>query len=134
MDGEQMGRAIAWVERSLRRELNAGERELVAVVCAAFGVGPWNVHRDWSIMRSGFERHASITVADDLSTFDGPKLTRLVFAAHDRCVRLSVGPAGPGRSKIEVWTGRGREGGYAERHPTLDQAVAAWKREQALCT
>ena len=63
----------------------------------------------------------------DLSTFDADKLTRLVFLAHDYCVRAEVTHSGPRMVRICIWQRDTREGSIAERHPTLEQAVAAWR-------
>lgn len=118
---------IAWVRARLDRDLTLAERELVTILCTGLGVGPWNVHRDWSVMRQ--EGHgASMHTTRDLSTYDSDTLTRLVFAAHDRCCRLTVVPSGPRGLRITVWL-RKREGQLHERHPSLEEAVGAWHKE-----
>lgn len=121
---------IAWVADQLDRELTAPERELVTIVCAGLRIGPWNVHADWSIMRST-PYGASITVTRDLATFDGDALTRLVFAAHDRCCRVEVAPSAPNRLRISAHP-RSREGGLPRCHPTLEDALAAWREQHRL--
>lgn len=118
---------IAWVADRIGRDLTQPERELVTIICAALRTGPWNIHRDWSIMRSD-PYGASITITRDLSTFDGDALTRLVFAAHDRCCRVQVEPSAPNRLRVRVHP-RTRDGGIAHRHPTLDQALADWRAQ-----
>lgn len=60
----------------------------------------------------------------DLSTFDGGILTRLVFLAHDRAIRVEVQPSSH-RYVTLLFHQRGREGGQSHRHPTLEEAVAA---------
>ena len=60
------------------------------------------------------------------ATFDFNDLTRLVFLAHDRCLRASVTPARNGKLKIAIWR-REREGAHSRRHPTLEKAVEAWR-------
>lgn len=68
----------------------------------------------------------SVNSAGDLSTFDFNTLTRLVLMAHDRCIRASVLPGGPGKIKIAIWQ-RQRTGSYSQRHPTLEEALTAWR-------
>lgn len=75
-----------------------------------------------------------------LSTFDSDLLTRLVVLAHDRCVRIQVSVETETREAPEEYGGgeyeqvdlvlmfhkrKGRKGRMMERHPTLEQAIAA---------
>ena len=115
---------IAWVADCIGRELYQPERELVTIVCAALRRGPWNIHRDWSIMRSD-PYGASITITRDLSTCDGDALTRLVFAAHDRCCRVQVEPCAPDRLRVMVHPCT-REGSIEKRHPTIEDGVVIY--------
>lgn len=57
------------------------------------------------------------------STFDFDMMTRGVVMAHDRCVRFSVGPSGPGMLKLFAHRREGREGPMCKRHPTLEDAI-----------
>lgn len=61
-----------------------------------------------------------------LSTFDFDALTRLVFMAHDKCIRVEVGASGPRRVKIMIHKRR-REGDMMERHPTIETALGLWR-------
>ena len=117
-----------WVADALGRPLTTPERELVAIVCRGLQTGPWNIHRDWKIMRSG-NHFASINIRRDLATWDQNHLTRLVFAAHDRCCRLEINPSGPGRLEIAVSVGRTRDGSIMTGHPTIEQALASWRKQ-----
>lgn len=62
-----------------------------------------------------------------LSTYDPDYLTRLVLLAHDRCVRAELVPGGPRRVRIAIWQRNTREGSSMVRHPTIEQALAAWR-------
>ena len=62
----------------------------------------------------------------DWATFDFSELTRLVFLAHDRCLRVEMTPARNGKLKIAIGR-REREGAQGRRHPTLEKAVEAWR-------
>ena len=64
----------------------------------------------------------------DVSTFDSDRLTRLVFLAHDRCIRASVVSSGPRRIGIELFKRHAREGSTSKRHPTIEQALALWRK------
>lgn len=63
----------------------------------------------------------------DIATYDYSFLTRLVFLAHDRCVRASVQNGGPRRIKIVIWQRDKREGSMYERHPTIAAALDEWR-------
>lgn len=58
-----------------------------------------------------------------LSTFDGDALTRLVFLAHDRCVRVELCNGGPHRVGLKLHRRHTRVGGMWGRHPTIEEAL-----------
>ena len=71
----------------------------------------------------------AVVTSMDLATFDSDALTRLVFLAHDRGYRAEVSPA-MRYLRIAIWRRALREGGAMwERHPTLDAALALWRRD-----
>jgi len=70
----------------------------------------------------------SISHFGPLATFDSDDLTRLVFLAHDRCIRVQVEQGGPNRIRIAIWK-RVREGCLYERHPTIEQALKSFRKE-----
>ena len=67
----------------------------------------------------------------DLSTFDFDTLTRLVFATHDKCVRVEIGASGPGMVKIILNSRDIREGSWDYRHPTLEEAVTEHRKRKS---
>jgi hypothetical protein len=62
-----------------------------------------------------------------MATQDFNHLTRLVFAAHDHCVRIEVSPKAFRYLDITMHSGRGREGGTMESHPTIEGALEKWR-------
>jgi len=66
-----------------------------------------------------------------LATFDFSGLTRAVFLAHDRMIRLEIRPSGPGMLKLMLHKRHKREGRMHERHPTVEQALAAHRESFA---
>jgi len=62
-----------------------------------------------------------------IATFDFDSMTRLVFMAHDRCIRVGVEHGGPRALRICIWQ-RVREGSMSQRHPTLEQAIEVWRK------
>lgn len=62
-----------------------------------------------------------------LATFDFNELTRLVFLAHDQCMRVEIINSGPGMVKIAIWKREGRTGSMWQRHPTIDEALKQWR-------
>lgn len=62
-----------------------------------------------------------------LSTYDFDGLTRLVFMAHDACIRIEIMPSGPGLIGLTLYKRHQREGGISERHPTIEEALATWR-------
>lgn len=70
----------------------------------------------------------------DLATWDFDALTRLVLLAHDRCVRVEVTPCNMQYLRIAIWQRHTRLGGIAERHPTIETALACWRERYPLET
>ncbi|MBA7646724.1 hypothetical protein ES703_54490 [subsurface metagenome] len=64
----------------------------------------------------------------DLSTFDFDILTRLVFLAHDKCIRVELSQGGPRAVKISIWKRYGRIGRIDQRHPTIETALETWRK------
>lgn len=65
------------------------------------------------------------------ATFDFNDLTRLVLLAHDRCIRVEINSGGPGRIRIAVHQRDTREGSMMERHPTIEEALAYWRKNES---
>ena len=66
-------------------------------------------------------------VHGSLPTFDSDTLTRAVILAHDRIVRFEVRSSGPGMVRLCLWKRHKRDGSMFERHPTMEQALAAYR-------
>ena len=64
-----------------------------------------------------------------LATFDFDELTRLVFLAHDKCIRIELMQGGPVAVKIAIWQRDKREGSMFERHPTIETALDLWRKK-----
>jgi len=62
-----------------------------------------------------------------MTTYDFDELTRLVIAAHDECVRVEISHSGPGLVKIRLWARDNRDGKYYEKHPTIEEAIKAFR-------
>ncbi len=67
-------------------------------------------------------------VCDGLSTFDFDRLTRLVLAAHDCCVRVEIDSSGPRMLKLRLHPRQGREGEMWQRHPTMEELLEAHRK------
>lgn len=64
---------------------------------------------------------------DEFASYDNSLLTRLVFLAHDTCIRISIQPCTIGMLRVMFHPRKGRDGDFSRRHPTLEQAVAEWR-------
>jgi len=98
----------------------------VAFIIGMTAGGIYNAPINWRSARFG-ERFVEVNWrSGEFATWDFMLLTNLVFLAHEECVRVSVGTAGPGIMKVTFHCRR-RGGGMGRRHPTLDQAVDAFR-------
>lgn len=62
-----------------------------------------------------------------VATFDYDELTRLVFLAHDRCVRAWILAAQPRHVRIFITARERGAGDMSTDHPTIDQALAKFR-------
>lgn len=98
----------------------------VTVIRRGMGCGIYNVRANWE--KAEFHpRYLRVTMsADAWATFDFSELTRLVIAAHDACLRLQLEPVSRGYMAVFL-SPRTRDGGSMARHPTIEQAVEAFR-------
>jgi hypothetical protein len=71
-------------------------------------------------------RGVSVVWQRELATWDFNALTILVLLCHEARIRCSVEGAGPRQVRLSFWQ-RKHEGGMAERHPNIDEAVALFR-------
>lgn len=71
------------------------------------------------------------TSVGQLSTFDFDNLTRLVFLAHDHCIRVDINPCNGSYFTLQFHPRHVREGSMSQRHPTLEEAVEGWRSRHA---
>lgn len=123
-----------WIESAFKVQLSPLGRTAANLLGDAFfGI----YHLRQSALRNtnwGNPHWVEITLYGDLATFDSDALTRLVVLAHDRCVRLQVRGVGPGCMKLGLSPRDGREGRMYSRHPTMEDAVAAIRRDYSPCS
>jgi len=63
------------------------------------------------------------------ATFDFDELTRLVFLAHDQCIRAEIASAGM-HLAVRLFARHTREGSTSSRHPTLPEVAMRWTERQ----
>jgi hypothetical protein len=63
-----------------------------------------------------------------IASFDSNYLTRLVFFAHDRCIRVAFANGGPYRVAVILHRRHTRDGDTTLRHPTIEQALVLHRR------
>jgi hypothetical protein len=123
-----------WVEGTLHIEMSPFGRK-VADILGQVWRGIYHLDQggtrlckvDWTD-----DRFIRITVTGELATFDSQHLTELVLAAHDGCVRVSVGACNMQRLQLNFSRRTARDGDLFSRHPTIETAVAAWRAHLAL--
>lgn len=113
-----------WVERACRVTLNNFQRRVVDIL-GIVGGGIYNApinngKTDWNYGGDG----VSVVWKDGMATWDMNRLTLLVFLCHLARIRCDLQSAGPRQLRLSFWQ-RKEEGGIAERHPDLAEAVAA---------
>lgn len=109
-----------WVEAAHRGlTLTSFQKDAVEVLVAGFGTGPWNLNVNWRKVDWDWGNGVRFVVwCDNLATFDFDHLTRLVLAAHERCIRVAIGPRSFRYLTITCHA-RTRDGLMSASHPTM---------------
>ena len=72
-----------------------------------------------------------VNVYGEMATWDYDALTRLVFLAHDSCIRASIQSSGPRRIKVVIFKREGRDKRMCIGHPTIETALSKWRLNHA---
>jgi len=113
----------------LRTELSPLGRKVADILGAVF-LGIYHLEQrelykvDWTDPRC-----IEIGIYMELATFDASKLTGLVVACHDACVRMSIVPTcRPRHITLMFHQRKNRAGSMFERHPTIESAIAEFRK------
>lgn len=119
----------SWLRKELGRDLSPlGERvaDLLGWVFAGI------YHLDISsLQKADWSNDSYIRLAiwcGGWSTYDFSILTRLVIGCHDLAIRMEINPCNFHCLEL-LFHARQREGSVWERHPTIEQAIEAARRE-----
>jgi hypothetical protein len=69
---------------------------------------------------------AELLVGDSFASYNHDRLTTLVFAAHEECLRAELSSCNPQYMCLRFWP-RLREGKVGVRHPTIEQAIESFR-------
>jgi hypothetical protein len=83
---------------------------------------------DWSNPRFVVLKISKYHTPANIATYDFSDLTNLVFLAHDLCIRVAISPCNPQYLELMLHP-RQREGSASQRHPTIEQALQAWREQ-----
>lgn len=112
-----------WIKSNIQPEMSAlGER--VADLLGDLFCGIYHLdHRALRRVDWGNDHHIIFSLGwQSLSTYDNDLLTQLVILCHDRTLRCSI--SGNAYKYLELmFHQRQRDGGYFERHPTIEDAI-----------
>ncbi len=106
-------------------ELNPFQRRAFDIL-GIVGNGIYNAPISWDTVY-WHPRMIQVSWRRDMATFDYIALTQFVFLCHDARIRGSIGPRG--RYLDVHLSERAPAGAMHDRHPNLEEAVAAWRAE-----
>lgn len=67
----------------------------------------------------------------ELASYDYNCLTRLVFLAHDKCVRVAVHGCNGEHVRISIWSRDPGEECVESGHPTIEEALSKWRKNNS---
>lgn len=100
-----------------QKDMTDEQQQCFALLCTVFG-GPHHLPRvyDWG---GGIKCNLMYRLA----TTDFSHLTHLVVLAHDRCIRVEVGPCNAQCISVVLHKRTSRVGDFWARHPTIEDAI-----------
>lgn len=111
------------MEYSYRKDWMTDDQWECAEMLADLFYG-WH-HIQGEIKQSGRGIKLNTTASNWAATYDYDGLTRAVVMGHDRMIRFEFQPSGPRMMQLHLSKRHLRDGRMHERHPTLEDAVAA---------
>jgi hypothetical protein len=104
-------------------DFQAKVMDILGMVCG----GIYNAPISWEKVEWQVGRGVAVVLRDNgFATWDFSSLTRLVFLCHEARIRCDITSHTRGYFRL-FFTPRNATGGMAERHPNLDEAVAAFR-------
>ncbi|MFW7268800.1 hypothetical protein ACMAUO_12625 [Gluconacetobacter sp. Hr-1-5] len=91
------------------------------------GDGIYNAPISWETIEWGGDQWLVVAWRHELATFDSAALTKLVFLAHECCIRVSIS-ARTFRHVEIMFHRREREGGTSSRHPDMAGMIETMQR------
>lgn len=115
-----------WLKKSIKVEHISPLGEDVARLLNDLYVGIYHIHPEVTRVDWAEKHHIEIILRGCWATYDFDNLTRLVFLAHDYGLRVQLDARAPGYVRL-MFHRRTRDGGYSERHPSIEAALADWR-------
>ena len=103
------------------------QHKALAMFVRAMGTGIYNLSVKWERADFSYSGAVRIVLYGSLSTWDFNHLTRLVVAAHDACVRVSVEGASNRYLAVSMHHRERDADAIHARHPTIEQAIEAFR-------
>lgn len=110
------------VWRKIYKWMTPEQWECFEMLCDLF----YGAHHVFGIVRPSRKNGIVINssnCSNHFGSFDYNNLTRAVVMAHDRMIRFSIEPSGPGMLKLSFHKRCSRDGDMAQCHPELEVAV-----------
>lgn len=112
--------------RPAPEQLSPFQARVMDILGMVYG-GIYNAPICWDKIEWNVARGVFVTVRDNgLATFDFAQLTTLVFLCHEARIRAELRSKTRGYFEITFFP-RGHEGGMSGRHPSLAEAVEAFR-------
>lgn len=102
-------------------DMTADQRECFDLLCDVYG---GEHHLDGILREYGDGIELTTDLCHDLATWDYNGLTHLVVLAHDRCIRVGIGPCNHRMLRITLHKRHERNGVNWKRHPEIEDAIA----------
>jgi hypothetical protein len=110
-----------------RINLSDFQHDALSMFVRAMGTGIYNLSVKWERADFSYPGAVHLVLYGNLATWDFNHLTRLVIAAHDACIRVSVEGKSNRYLGISMHHRERDADAIHARHPTIEQAIEAFR-------
>ena len=117
-----------WVQATIGRNLTDFQQRAVVLLCEAMRCGPYDIGHNGRTFETAEWQYGHgvrfVVYRPKLATYDTDGLTALVLGAHEKAIRVEIGPVNFTHLAITMHPRARDAANQWGRHPSIEQVLA----------